>query len=46
MRWNLINEYGTGEVLEVVEGTYSKANKRKAELRKEYGSGIVMSQSI
>lgn len=44
--WNLISSYGNGEVLEVVEGSFSKAAKRKRELKKEHGSGIVISQAI
>ena len=44
--WIFVSGYGSGTVLDVIEGSYDKARKRRLELKKEHGSGIVISETI
>lgn len=41
--WNIISVFGSGELIETVDGTLSQAQKRKKELKKEHGSGLIIS---
>jgi hypothetical protein len=41
--WNIIAGFGSGDLIETVDGTLSQAKKRRHELKKEHGSGLIIS---
>jgi len=44
--WNLVSAYGAGEILDTLEGSLDKARHRRRELKKEHGSGIIITETI
>lgn len=45
-KWNLVRDFGRGEVVAKVDGSYEKAGKVKNELEQEYGWKIVIYEAM
>lgn len=44
--WNIISGFGSGDIIETVDGTLNQAKQRKKELKKEHGSGLVILEAF
>ena len=46
MKWNLVNEYSGGEVVDVVEGPYELANRKARKIESEKDIKITIYQTM
>jgi len=45
-RWKIITEYGNGNIIDTVEGSFDRASDKRDELSKKYGAGLILSPSL
>ena len=46
MKWNLVDEFAGGDVVDTVTGPYSLANRRARNIEKDTGTKIIIYESV
>lgn len=46
MKWNLVDEYAEGDIVDIINGPYSLANKKAREIERDTGTKIVIYESV